>query len=339
MQLDYRHIETINAQLSQVCYLLDGSESEPGLLRQLGGDSEHPGLIDQAYRAGTRLEELSESVKHQVVGDLEKILAFLSEGDQQEHLVESLRHRLAAMVDTETQRAMRKHLDSLDATAQEVLKAARWAGDQLQEVTTRLSDFDEALDDKFEMVKQRSEAFGEAVSDQQGVLQERLELLIERLQALKEIDTDKIQMELQGAAEDTARSLVNSWAQEHHRGLRTLLDEHREASKKELQQLLDGQSVLLNDGVAKSRRMVAKAIEASTYEQTLNQLTENSAALKSENMQLKADLQAAERKRGASAKGVGGSVSLPIVVGGFVVSGLLSGAVVAGALLYVPAFL
>lgn len=329
-------LESISTRLYNVCLLLDGTKERPGVLEKLGGDVENPGLIDQAYRAGTRLEELSESVRSGVVADVEQILGIFGEGEQQDKLVESLRHRLAAMVDTETQRAMGKHLQSLDATAQEVLKAARWTGDQLQNVLVRLSDFDEALDDQFDSVRKQTEAFGESVNDQQVVLQERLEQLMERLEALKEIDTTQIQIELQGAVEETARGLIADWTKEHQQGLRDVLEEHREASTKELNQLLEGQAVFLNEGVAKSRRMVAKAIEGKTYQQTLDQLTEQVANSATEITRLKGELRAAQRG-GASARGRGEhSLTLRVVLGGVVASGLLSGGVVAAAILYAP---
>jgi len=331
-------LESVSTRLYNACMLLNGTKTRPGALQLLSGDEDHPGLIDQAYRTGTRLEELSQTIREEVVEDINRILSFMVEGEEQDKLVESLRHRLAAMVDTETQRAVRKHIDSLDASAQEVLKATRWVGDEIQGVLVRLKDFDEALDDQFDEVRKSTESFTESVTEQQGVVQERLEQALERIDSLKEVDTTQLQIELQGAVEETARTLIKEWAKENHNGLRSVLEEHREASVAEVNRMLEGQTVFLKEGVAESQRVVAKAIKGTTYQAALDKLQEQVAETSTENARLRGELQAAQRTAAAlqAKKAPGrrwGSIPVAIaaeagravVIAGIVCAGVLYG--------------
>lgn len=337
MVSDSELLESVSTRLYNACLLLSGTSSRPGLIKQLAGDEQTPGLIDQAYRTGTRLEELSQAIREEVVEDINQILAFMVEGEEQDKLVESLRHRLAAMVDTETQRAVRKHIDSLDASAQEVLKATRWVGDEIQGVLARLRDFDEALDDQFDAVRKSTESFTESVTEQQGVVQERIEQALERIDTLKEVDTTQLQIELQGAVEETARTLIKEWSQESHKGLRGALKEHHEVSMTEVKRMLDGQTIFLKEGVAKSQRVVAEAIKGTTYQGAIDKLQEKAAEVSAENAQLRVELQEAQRALMASRANVSMKrrwAALPMALAGEAGRALAIAALVSVAVLY-----
>lgn len=293
---ELQQVEDVAARLRALIVHLDGTATSPGVIQLLDGVEGKEGLIGQAYHTATLLQALLD--RREAAADL------FEPGEVQDKKIELVANRLGAAISTEASKVSKPVVESIEAASQEVLISLRRTRDEVQELIASAEKVEQSLIEPFDQLQLRVEG-----------LSEQFLQISEYLDRLSTFDYRALNEEVKSATEETFRTAVSAFREADKKWLVEMVAKADSALSGRMKDAIEGQNVLFEEQIIRSRQELAKAVEASTYKELLDIYQKKIAELKGEQVSLLAELEAQSAPGRKAGFGPVGFVAIGVSIG------------------------